>query len=138
MSVAGSALSDAAHSFAAKPAGGKDAANQERSRKNPTGPVAALFLGRAELGATAAALQVTLKLCPLLGSLFNSHRCPSCLLALLCLTHSDTCRDLGEKWVIFCSAFSFSSLSPFERHRLLLSVLLVWELVYTAPNRSSR
>lgn len=58
----GSVLSDAAHSFAAKLAGGKDAPNQERSRTNPTGTVATLFLGRAELGAATAPLQMMLKL----------------------------------------------------------------------------
>lgn len=41
----------AAHSFTVELGAGKDAPNQERSRKDPTVAVVIPFLGRAELGA---------------------------------------------------------------------------------------
>lgn len=53
-----SVLSKAAHPSTAESDGGKGAANQERSRKNPAGTAATPFFGRAELGASRDSLQL--------------------------------------------------------------------------------
>lgn len=131
MNQAGSVLSDAAHSFTANLAGGKDAPDQQRSLKKSNRDWCYQFLGKEELGAAIAPLQMMLQLQG--GSRPSPNHLLPQVMASLCLGVSlpmqpiaaAPCPHGGQQWgdgveraglpgwlVVGCGGVPHQTLSP--------------------------